>query len=61
MTEYLLNYGFSADLVHYLLVPLLIIGARILDVSISTIRLLLVIAPQIFRASHDVSSVLLFV
>ena len=42
MTEYLLSLGFPADFVEYLFVPLLIIGARILDVSISTIRLLLV-------------------
>lgn len=42
MTEYLLSVGLPSDLVSYLFVPALIIAARILDVSISTIRLLLV-------------------
>ncbi len=42
MTEYLTELGFSLPITTYLLVPILIIGARILDVSMSTIRLLLI-------------------
>ena len=42
MTEYLLGLGFPTEYVEYLFVPLLIVLARILDVSISTTRLLLV-------------------
>jgi len=42
MTEFFLSLGFPAIYTKFLFVPLLIIIVRILDVSLSTIRLLLV-------------------
>lgn len=42
MTEYLTNLGFPIAFVTYLFLPTLIIFARILDVSMSTVRLLLI-------------------